>query len=192
MYDMSTGPHNQAKADREQLEDRLASLYEEYYDKVAAYAYVHIGDRSEAQDIAGEAFLRALKSLGSYRERGTPMQAWLFRIAHNLIVDHLRKAAKRKLVPIESVEVASEVDPAREVERHLEMERVTEAMAQLTEEQREVVRLRFFGGLNSREAGMVMGKSPGAVREMQRAAIERLRALLRPPAFCESVDNNEQ
>jgi RNA polymerase sigma-70 factor (ECF subfamily) len=189
---MSTGPHNRTKADRERLEDRLASLYEEYYDRIATYAYVHIGDRAEAQDIAGEAFLRALKSLGSYRERGTPMQAWLFRIAHNLIVDHLRKAARRKQVPIGSVEVASEADPAHEVERHLEMERVAEAMAQLTEQQREVVRLRFFGGLNSREAGVVMGKSPGAVREMQRAAIDRLRALLRPPALCESVHDNER
>jgi len=156
----------------------LASLYEEYYDKIARYVYVHIGDRTEAEDIAGEVFLKALESLKSYQERGIPMQSWLFRIAHNMVVDHLRKAAKRKTVPIDTVQVEADTDPMAVAERNIELEKVTRAMEQITKEQREVLRLRFFGGLTSKEAGSILNKSDGAVREMQRAAIENLRKLL--------------
>ena len=156
----------------------LASLYEEYYDKIARYVHAHIGDRTEAEDIAGEVFLKALESLKSYQERGIPMQSWLFRIAHNMVVDHLRKAAKRKTVPIDTVQVEGGTDPMTVAERNIELEKVTRAMEQITKEQREVLRLRFFGGLTSKEAGSILNKSDGAVREMQRAAIENLRKLL--------------
>ncbi len=156
----------------------LASLYEEYYDKIARYVHVHIGDRTEAEDIAGEVFLKALESLKSDQERGIPMQSWLFRIAHNMVVDHLRKAAKRKTIPIDTVQIEGGTDPLTAAEINIEMERVTRAMEQITKEQREVLRLRFFGGLTSKEAGSILNKSDGAVREMQRAAIENLRRLL--------------
>ena len=156
----------------------LASLYEEYYDKIARYVYVHIGDRTEAEDIAGEVFLKALESLKSYQERGTPMQSWLFRIAHNMVVDNLGKAEKGKKVPIDTVQIEGGTEPMTVAERNIELEKVTRAMEQITKEQREVLRLRFFGGLTSKEAGGILNKSDGAVREMQRAAIENLRKLL--------------
>ncbi len=164
--------------DRKYNEATLASLYEEYYDKIAHYAYVRIGDKAEAEDIAGEVFLKALESLKSYKERGVPMQAWLFRIAHNLVVDYFRKATKRKTVPIDTVQVESGENPVTVAEKNIEMERVNKAMEQLTREQREVLGLRFLGGLSSKEAGGILNKSDGAVREAQRAAIEKLRKLL--------------
>ncbi len=163
---------------REHNEATLASLYEEYYDKIARYAFVHIGSRTDAEDIAGEVFLKALKSLTSYQERGIPMQAWLFRIAHNLIVDYWRKTAKYRTVPLDTVPVEGGVDPRIIAEKSIELERVARAMEQLTPEQREVIALRFFGGLTSKEAGGILNKSDGAIREMQRAAIEKLRKLL--------------
>lgn len=175
---MSIGSEKGKTEARRGNEAIIASLYEEYYDKIARYVYVHIGNRSEAEDIAGEVFLKALESLKSYKERGIPMQAWLFRIAHNLVVDHLRKKGKLKLVPLDTVQVEADVDPMAIAEKNIEMERVTRAMEKLTQEQREVLRLRFFGGLTSKEAGSVLNKSDGAVREMQRAAIENLRKLL--------------
>ena len=175
---MSANPDNDKTETRKLYEAKLASLYEEYYDKIARYAYAHIGDRREAEDIAGEVFLKALESLESYRERGIPMQAWLFRIAHNLVVDYLRKAVKRKTVSIDNVEIVSDTDPVTVVEKNMELERLTKAMEQLTQEQGEVLRLRFFGGLTSKETGSILKKSDGAVREMQRSAIEKLRKLL--------------
>lgn len=161
-----------------EYETRLSGLYEEYYDKIARYVYVRISNKEEAEDIAGEVFLKALQSLKSYREQGVPMQGWLFRIAHNLTVDYLRKMDKRRTVPIDSVVLQGNDNPANTAEKEIEFERVTEAMKQLTTEQREVINLRFFGGLTSKEVGGVLGKSDGAVREMQRAAIEKLRGIM--------------
>ena len=163
---------------REYNESILSNMYEEYYDKIARYAYLRVGKKDEAEDIAGEVFLKALKSLNSYRDRGIPMQAWLFRIAHNLVVDYFRKMHKHKTVPIYDVQIEGGVDPAIEAEQSDELARVKKAMEQLTREQIEVLRLRFFGELTSREAGKVLNKSDGAVREMQRAAIEKLRNIL--------------
>lgn len=162
----------------DEYENRLAGLYEEYYDKLAHYVYVRIGNREEAEDIAGEVFLKALKSLKSYKEQGIPMQGWLFRIAHNLTVDYIRKADKRRTVPMDSVILTGEDNPVDAAEKNIEFEQVTEAMKQLTTEQREVINLRFFGGLTSKEVGDILSKSDGAVREMQRAAIEKIRGIM--------------
>jgi RNA polymerase sigma-70 factor (ECF subfamily) len=164
-----TGKYNEAT---------LANLYEEYYDKIARYAYTCIGDRAGAEDLAGEVFLRALESLKSYQERGIPMQAWLFKIAHNLVIDHLRKTAKRQTVPIDTVQIESDADPMTIADTNIEFEKVTVAMRQLTQQQREILRLRFFGGLTSKEVGDILNKSDGAVREMQRSTIEKLRKVL--------------
>ena len=159
-------------------EARLAGLYNEYFDKIAHYAYVRIGDKIEAEDIASAVFLKALESLKKYEERGLPMQAWLFKIAHNLVVDHLRRVTKKKTVPIETVEIVDKADPQSAAELNFEMQRVARAMTRLADEQAEIIRLRFFGGLTSREVGSMLGKSDGAVREMQRAAMEKIRKLL--------------
>lgn len=175
---MTAEAENRKTDRREENKAQLVSLYDEYYDKIAHYVYVRIGDKAEAEDIASEVFLKALESLKKYEERGVPMQAWLFKIAHNLVVDHLRKVTKYKIVPIETVEIKSEADPQSSAEMNIELQRVTKVMGQLTEDQAEVLRLRFFGGLKSWEAGNIMGKSEGAVREMQRAALEKLRQLL--------------
>jgi RNA polymerase sigma-70 factor (ECF subfamily) len=158
--------------------DRLAGIFEAYYDKVARYIYSRTGDKSEAEDLAGDVFLKALESIKTYREQGVPIQAWLFRIAHNLVVDRFRRMNKRRTIPIEDMEILDESDPAVTADRNLEIERVKRAMQYLTEQQREVVRLRFFGNLTSREVAGLMGKSYGAVREMQSAALEKLRQLL--------------
>ena len=164
--------------ERSSKEAALAALYDEYYDKIARYCFVRIGDRAEAEDLAGEAFLKALQSLDSYKERGIPVHAWLFKIAHNLVVDYLRQAAKRKTVPIDTVQVVAEENPQATVETKMELERVAKALDQLTPTQRQVIELRFFGELTSEEAGRILNKSSGAVREMQSSAIKQLRKLL--------------
>jgi RNA polymerase sigma-70 factor, ECF subfamily len=159
-------------------QNKLTSLFEEHYDRIARYIYVRIGDRSEAEDLASDVFLRALESLKKYQERGIPMQAWLYRIAHNLVVDHLRRVTKYKFSPIEEVEVRDETDPVSTAEINIEMDRVKAAMQNLTEAQREVVQLRFFSGMTSQEVGLILNESDGAVRETQRTALVKLRHLL--------------
>lgn len=174
---MASKPPDNSEKTRDN-ETRLAGLYDEYYDKIAHYVYVRIGDKNEAEDIASEVFLKALKSIKSYEEQGVPMQAWLFKIAHNMVVDHLRKVSKYKTVSIDTVEIQDDSDPANTAEINIMMESVKRAMENLTVDQREVLQLRFFGGLSSKEVAGVMKKTDGAVREMQRSALERLKQLL--------------
>jgi RNA polymerase sigma-70 factor, ECF subfamily len=161
-------------------ERRLIALYDEYYDKVAHYAYARIGDKVEAEDIASEVFLKALKSIKTYEEQGVPMQAWLFKIAHNLVVDYYRRISKVQTVPIDKVEITDNNDPAELAEKQIEIDGMKTAMQKLTEDQRQVLQLRFFGGLTSREVADVMNKTDGSVREMQRAALEKLRLIMQP------------
>jgi len=153
----------------------LGSLYEEYYDRIVRYIFVRINDQSEAENLGGDVFLRALQSLDSFRGRKEHMRAWLFKIAHNLIVDYVRKISKRKHVSIDEVEIPDRLNVEEIVGKKLEVERLSKALKQLTPAQREVIGLRFFAGLSSAEVGKMLGKSSGAVREMQRAAIEALR-----------------
>lgn len=159
-------------------EAELAALYESYYDRIARYAFVRLGNQADAEDLTSAVFLRALESLDSYRERGVPMQAWLFRIAHNLIVDHFRKSAKQKTISIDTVSVKAETDTEEQAMAGLEVARIIKALGRLTESQRKVIELRFFGELTSEEAGHVLNKRAGAVRELQSAAIKALRNLL--------------
>lgn len=175
---MSTSRAANKTDTRTRHETELSDLYEEYYDRISRYAYVHIGDRNDAEDLAGDVFLKALKSLDSYEERGVPMQAWLFRIAHNLVVDYLRKKTKIRMDPIDTDLAETGIDPVGMAEKSIQMQDVTKAMEKLTAEQRQVISLRFQAGLSSKEVGEIMKKSDGAVREMQRAALEKLRGIM--------------
>lgn len=163
---------------RSRKEAILASLYDEYYDKIARYIYSKTGNSTEAQELTGEVFLKALESLDAYEERGIPMHAWLFKIAHNLLVDHLRRLSKYKTSPIDTVELTSDSDPVATAEVNLQLAALASALNRLTPAQRRVIELRFFSGLTSQETGTILNKSSGAVREMQRAAIIQLRKLL--------------
>lgn len=160
-------------------EDALASLFDQHYDGVVRYIFVRIGDRAEAEDLAGDVFLRAVKSLGSFRGTEEQMRFWVFRVAHNIVVDHYRKKSKRQTVPLDPAEVSPQRDVEEIAETSLQIAALSQAMNQLTPAQREVIGLRFFAGLTSEEAGRVLGKSGGAVREMQRGAVEKLRGIMR-------------
>ncbi len=158
----------------------IEGLYEQYYDRIVRYILVRIGDQNEAENLGGDVFLKALRSVGSFRGNREQMRAWLFKIAHNLVVDHLRKASKRRTVPIDEVVIRDKVDVAQAVETKMELERLTQALSKLTPAQREVIGLRFFAGVSSAEAGEILGKKAGAVREMQRAAVQELRRQMYP------------
>jgi len=159
-------------------EKKLEALHEIYYDRIARYIFVRVGNQADAEDLACEVFLKALEALHSYKERGIPMQAWLFKIAHNLVVDHYRKSTRHKTVSIDRVSLIVESSTEEQMTADLEIARVVKALDMLTKSQRKVIELRFFGGLSSEEAGHVLNKRAGAVRELQSAAIKTLRNLL--------------
>jgi RNA polymerase sigma-70 factor, ECF subfamily len=153
----------------------VTSLYEQYYDRIVRYIFVRIDDKGEAENLGGDVFLKALQSFSSFRGHTEQMRAWLFKIAHNAVIDYLRKMGKRRNVSLDDVEIPDKLDLEELMDTNLEIGRLSKAMQRLTPAQREVIGLRFFGGLSSEEAGKILGKNSGAVREMQRAAIEALR-----------------
>ncbi|MBI2171970.1 MAG: sigma-70 family RNA polymerase sigma factor [Chloroflexi bacterium] len=159
----------------------IANLYETHFERVARYISVRIGNFSEAQDLASEVFIRALRSADSYKDVGAPLEAWLFKIARNLSIDHLRQKARRPVqVPVEALfSLAADTDdPIDSLHHQEEVKRLHDAVQHLSEAQRQVIALRFGGEMSADEIALVMGKKPGAVREMQSAAIRKLRQLL--------------
>ena len=157
----------------------LADLFETHYERVARYIAVRIGNSEHAEELAADVFVRALERIDTFQWRGIPMQAWLFRIAHNLAVDYLRRVSRRKTLPLdEAASVATADDPETETLQILQREELLEAMDSLTSAQREVVALRFFGGLKSAEVAQIVKRSNGAVRELQSSALKTLRRIL--------------
>jgi len=164
----------------------VAELYETHFERVARYIGVRIGDTAEAEDLASEVFVRALRGVERYRETGAPMVAWLFKVAHNITVDHLRSRGRRPVsVPLDEDDLAVGTippsplgNPGEDLERQEEIGQLQQAMEQLTGGQRQVLALRFGSGMSSEQVAEVMGKKPGAVREMQSAGIKKLRQIL--------------
>ena len=156
----------------------LTQIYEENFDRIYRYIVLKIGEKTEAEDMTQQVFLSAFKSIASFKHRGAPFSAWLFRIAHNQVVDYLRKKSKRVTVPLNESLVSSSSDLRLEVERNLDIEHLVSAAKRLTKAQREVISLRFAGELSVAQAARVMGKSEGAVKALQHSAIVSLRKVL--------------
>ncbi|MFZ0034633.1 MAG: sigma-70 family RNA polymerase sigma factor [Sedimentisphaerales bacterium] len=159
--------------------EAFAQLYESHFAKIFRYVVLKIGNQAEAEDMTQQVFVRAYESIGSYQWQGVPFSAWLFRIAHNQMVDYVRKQSKKQTVSLdESLPIPDDSDLEHEVEVKIEMEKVVLAAKQLTKAQREVVSLRFAGGLTITETAKAMRKSEGAIKALQHSAILALRKTL--------------
>ena len=160
-------------------QEALTQLYEANFDKIYRYVALKIGDRFEAEDITQQVFINAIKSISSFKWQGTSFSAWLYRIAHNQIVDYLRRKTKRPMVPREKAATkSSSEDPSATAELNVDIARVAAAAKQLTKAQQEVISLRFASELSITEVAEAMGKSEGAIKALQHSAIHSLRKIL--------------
>ena len=164
-------------------QEAFAQLYEEHFDRIYRYITLRIGDEMEAEDLTQQVFLNTLRSISSFRWKGIPFSAWLFRIAHNQVVDYFRKR-KRTAVPLDEALASSDDNPQLVAEQKLDIEQILSASKQLTQAQREVISLRFASELSIAQVAEVMGKSQGAVKALQHSGIVALRKAL-------SVTENE-
>lgn len=165
---------------RAQQQDReaFAQLYEVNFNRIYRYIVIRIGNNAEAEDLTQQVFIKALKSISSFKWKGVPFSAWLYRIAHNQIVDHLRKNKKRIIVPLDESLPSHESDPQSTAESKQDIEQLVAATGKLTAAQREVISLRFAGELPVAQVAKIMGKSEGAVKALQHSAIVSLRKAL--------------
>ncbi|MBW3612569.1 MAG: RNA polymerase sigma factor [Chloroflexi bacterium] len=157
----------------------FAILYRRYLERVYGYCFYLLGDHHDAEDVTERTFLAALSAIDRFRDTGSTFRAWLFRIAHNQLVNALRARGRRGTTPLDGVpEPAGGDDPARALDRADEARTVRRALAMLSEERRQVLVLRFVDGLSAREIGEVLERSPGAVRVLQHRALRDLERLL--------------
>jgi RNA polymerase sigma-70 factor (ECF subfamily) len=128
--------------------------------------------------MAGQVFLKALESISSFKWRGVPVSAWLFRIAHNQVIDYWRNAKSKGSLPLDESLVSNDIDPEEVAEMNLDISRLVKALRQLTKAQREVIELRFAGELSTAEVAKILDKSQGAVKVLQHNALKTLRGRL--------------
>src|SRR5512135_1123064 len=128
--------------------DAFGALFDRYHAPVYRYIVARVGRPSDAEDLAQLVFVKALEALPRYEARGIPFGGWLFRLARNAIIDQIR--TRRDHLPLLAVQTRETEDAGPEAAAALkdDLERVARAMADLTDDQREVIELRFFAGLS--------------------------------------------
>lgn len=159
-------------------EKALHQLYERYYPKIYNYAFLQMGDIHAAEDLTSDVMLKMLESIQKYNFRGLPFGAWMFRIARNRLIDLHRRRKRRGEVDLSETIAGSLVSPESMAERALERGQMQIALKHLTDEQRQVIVLKFIQGFDNQSVGKIMGRSEGAVKSLQHRALGTLRRVL--------------
>ena len=156
--------------------DAFGLLYERYVDLVYRYVYVRVGSPHVAEDLTSETFIRALRRIDTFSWQGKDIAAWFVTIARNLITDNAKSSRFRlEVTTADMVDADRRVDgPEKEVLAHLRDTRLFEAVKTLKPEQAECVVLRFMQGMSLAETALVIGKSEGAVKQLQLRAMRAL------------------
>ena len=157
----------------------FTQLYDIYFDRIYRYIYVRVRKQAEAEDLTQEVFIKALKAIGAYKKGKAPFASWLFRIAHNQIIDHVRKHGRNLETSLDDAPptIASE-DPVTMTEQRFEIAELNAAMMELPTAQQEVISLRFIADLPIADVARILGKSEGTVKALQFNGTLSLRKLL--------------
>jgi RNA polymerase sigma-70 factor (ECF subfamily) len=160
--------------------EAFGRLYELYAGRVFRYLYAHLDNRLDAEDITEEVFLRTWQALPGYRQRGAPLQAFIFRVAHNALMDHYRKTRRQKpAVSLEDERFQIQLpDQAQGLEYLENRQHLRRLLGKLRRDYRMVIDLRFLAGLSLEESAQVMNRSQGALRVLQHRAVQALRKLV--------------
>jgi RNA polymerase sigma-70 factor, ECF subfamily len=153
----------------------LAELYDRHFDGIYRYLYTRVRHQADAEDLTEHVFLKMVDSIQRYKPRGVAFSSWLYRIAHNLLVDRYRRAGR------EPVELSAHLhdnrphaDPAAMAQHSEERHRLMQAIERLTPEQQQIITLRFIDGLEVEEIARLTHRRPGAIHSMQHRALASL------------------
>lgn len=144
-----------------------------YMDRIYRYVFYQVKNRATAEDLTEEVFIKAWRGIAKYRFRERPFSAWLYRIAHNHVVDYFR--TNHQAQPLDEVRLTDASEPASELEGKQLQEILMSAISDLTEQQKQIVLLKFMEDLDNQEIEQITGKSQGAIRVMQMRALAALR-----------------
>jgi RNA polymerase sigma-70 factor (ECF subfamily) len=179
----SAAPEVRTLVERAQRGDReaLEELYLLHFDRIYSYLHLSVGNRHDAEDLTTQTFLKMLEAIGRFRWQAVPFSAWLFRIAHNLAMDHFR-ARRRVQTEDEVPEPAGHEESSAEEQA---MDSIGQAgmlalIERLSSEQRQVLTLKFLFGFANAEVAGILGKTEGAVKSLQHRALASLQKHVSP------------
>ena len=163
--------------DRAQQGDRAAleELYLIHFDRIYSYLHVSVGNRHDAEDLTTQTFLKMLESIGRFRWQSAPFSAWLFRIAHNLAMDHFR--ARRRWQPEEEVpEPHGSEEPSAEIAamQSIGRQSMLQLIENLSPEQQQVLTLKFVFNFANADVAKILDKTEGAIKSLQHRALASL------------------
>lgn len=158
-------------------QDAFGVLYERYVGRIYSYIYYRTGNQHDAEDLTARVFFRAMRHVGNYKDRGLPLSAWLYRIAHNLVANWHRDNSRRREIPLEEIILvrhSGELPEAVLIENE-EKENLLKVIHRLPEDRQLLLILKFVEHLSNAEIGQVMGRSEGAVKSLYHRTLLSLR-----------------
>jgi RNA polymerase sigma-70 factor (ECF subfamily) len=159
-------------------QDAASALFERYFDRIYNYVYARLGRVEDAEDLAIDTMTRSLTRLDQFQDQGVAFSSWVYRIAHNATIDHYRRQGKVTLVSLENATLPQSADPSEMAIEQMSNEDLRVAIRDLTDEQQQVLILRFFQDLTAAQVADIMGKSVGAVQALQHRALGSLERAL--------------
>jgi len=159
--------------------DAFGELYDLFVERVYRYLYFRTGSHPEAEDLTEQVFLKAWEAIGRYRWQGRPFLAWLYRLAHNAHIDHVR--SQKPTTSLNSDERPVELPSsaaAVELSRALDADLLARALGELTPDQQQVIVMKFLEGLDNEQIAQNLAKREGAIRALQMRALMSLRRVL--------------
>ena len=167
--------------ERAQQGDRraLEELYLLHFDRIYSYLHMSVGNRHDAEDLTTQTFLKMLESIGRFRWQSVPFSAWLFRIAHNLAMDHFR--AGRRWQPEEEVPEPPDAEEASAEDQAMHSigrQSMLELIENLSADQQQVLTLKFVFNFANADVATILGKTEGAIKSLQHRALVSLQKQL--------------
>jgi len=161
--------------------DAFGELYTIHLDAIYRYIYYRINNAQDAEDLTEHTFLKAYEALPDYQQKGKPFSSWLYRIAHNVVVDYHR-LNKDNIISIEEthdIELGQkQTSTLQEIVNVEEVQTLAEGISQLSSEQQQVIILRFLEGFSHKEVSQILDKNEGACRMIQYRALLTLQQIL--------------
>jgi RNA polymerase sigma-70 factor (ECF subfamily) len=166
-------------------------LYERYIKKIYNYVYYRTGNHQDAEDLTALVFYRAMGHIENYAERGVPFQAWLYRIAHNLVANWHRDRARRKIIALEDYvgPGTQESAPDEQTEQDEERELLLEIIRRQPEDRQQLLILKYIEHLSNAEIGEIMGRTEGAIKSLYHRTLLALRDELQMIETSHSMTN---
>ena len=158
--------------------EAFGRIFDEYAGPIYRFIASRVSRPSDAEDLTQVVFVKALEALPRYEARGVPFGGWLFRLARNAIIDQIRTRREHLSLVVATTRESEEASPEAMASLRDDLDRVAAALLELTDDQREVIELRFFAGLSVAEAAEAMGRQEGTIRGLQFRAVGALRRSL--------------